>query len=215
MIKKNLFLLAVFFTIAFNASSQAIMNCANFCVLSINNLDTTANTIDVAILNNDTIAVNYPLVVVVNSIGDTVINKSLYYSLFTDNTQDTTVQTLSTNWDSIPTGFTGTVYLTDQVWDTTCAFSYPMTCTLGINELATTNEFHVFPNPASDVINFRLPKHVNSAEINLYDLTGRKVRSLITAENSISVSRDDLPTGIYLAELVFGERRITKKIVLK
>ncbi|MFL5765683.1 MAG: T9SS type A sorting domain-containing protein [Bacteroidia bacterium] len=209
-------LLALITLISLTGNAQCIMNCANFCVLSINNLDTTANTVDVTIYNGDSCAVNYPTIVVVDALGDTVVNNSNYFYLFADAAGDTTTQTLSTQWNSIPVGFTGTVYYTDQVWDTTCAFSYPMACTLGINEYTSNSELSIYPNPASDVININLEGIKDQyIELSLYDVTGRKTKYLKTSEKTFSISRGDLPDGIYFVEVVAGEKVLSKKVILK
>jgi hypothetical protein len=215
MTKKLLLALFSIAVISF-VNAQGIMNCGNFCVLSIGNLDTLANTVDVTIYNGDTNAVNYPTIVITDATGDTVANKTNYFYLFAHPAGDTLTQTIPSDWDSIPTGFTGTVYLTDQIWDSTCAYAYPMSCTVGIHEYASNAEFSVYPNPAAEAINIRLPKHRNaSAEIALYDMTGRKARQLTTQESSVSIIRGDLRSGIYFVEIILDGKRLTKKIVLE
>src|ERR1043165_8574545 len=180
MNKRSLLVLVSILFFAFSSGAQ-IMNCGNFCVLSITNVDSVS--MDVTIYNGDTNHVNYPTIVIVDALGDTIANKDNYFYFFAHPAGDTLTQTIPSEVDSVPSGFTGTVYLTDQVWDTTCAFSFPMSCTVGINEYASISGLSIYPNPASDVINIRLPKHKNpAAEISLFDMTGRKSKTVITAE---------------------------------
>jgi hypothetical protein len=215
--KKFTLILIFIFSLALTSKAQTI-NCGNFCVLSINNIDTTgANSVDVTIFNGDTNSVNYPTIVVTNSIGDTVINKSDYFYLFAHIAGDTVTQTLPTSWDSIPAGFTGTVYLTDRIYALTCSFPYPMACTVGINEAwMAGNAMVIYPNPATTTISISLNNLKNNqAYFTMYDATGRKVKyfSSTSAENKIE--RGDLPNGIYFINVIVGNRQLTKKIVLE
>ena len=133
------------FISALTFSAKAQVYCGNFCVISINNIDTVgSNKLNVTIYNGDANAVNYPTIVVTNAIGDTVVNKYDYFYLFAHPSMDTLTQTLPTTLDSIPFGFTGTVYETDRSFGTTCSYPYPMLCTnLGIQQIAKSNSMTV------------------------------------------------------------------------
>ena len=214
--KKITLLFILISALTFNSKAQTI-NCSNFCVLSINNIDTVgANTIDVTIYNGDTNSVNYPTVVVTNAIGDTVINISDYYYLFAHIAGDTLTQTLPTSLDSIPAGFIGTVYLTDRVYSLTCAFPFPMTCTVGINETwMSQNSMVIYPNPTTTTINISLRDLKNSiAYFTMYDGTGKKVRAFTSTFSQNTIERGDLPSGIYFINVVVGDKLVTKKIIL-
>jgi hypothetical protein len=118
--------------------------------------------------------------------------------------------------DSIPTSFSGTVYLIDRIWNDTCSFTYPMSCTVGINEaLASNISFVVFPTPASAIININLSELKNkTATIQLYDATGRLVKTVLTSERTLSIDRGDLRSGIYFLKVLIGDKELSKKIVL-
>lgn len=209
-----LFISIISFTFSGNAQ---IMNCGNFCILNINNLDTVNNEVDVIVYNGDTNSVNYPTIVVVDAVGDTVANINNVFYFFAHPANDTLTHTIPTTWDSIPTGFTGTVYITDQIYDTTCAFSYPMTCTVGINEYASANtDLLIYPNPASTIINISLEGSNNQAAIiTLYDATGRSVKNISTTSTNLSIDRGELRSGIYFIDVMIGNKRLTKKIILE
>jgi hypothetical protein len=93
--------------------------------------------------------------------------------------------------------------------------------------LSSPNRFALdppFPNPfnASTRISFTLPKAGN-VDLNVYDVTGRLVRSLIgqtqgsplqAGEHSFVFDGSDLPSGIYFVRLDAGEVSQTRKMVL-
>lgn len=214
---KKITLLFIFISV-FAFSSKAQVYCGNFCVIGINNIDTIGvNTLDVTIYNGDSHQVNYPTIVVTNALGDTVANIEDYFYLFAHMPGDTLTQTIPTSLDSIPAGFTGTVYLTDRIYSSTCAFSYPMTCTsLGIDELATNSAMTIYPNPATTTINISLSELKNNqAHFTMYDATGKRVKSFSSFAAENSIDRDDLPSGIYFITVLIGDKQLTKKIVLE
>ncbi len=47
-------------------------------------------------------------------------------------------------------------------------------------------DFALYPNPSSDNINVQLPSGVTKAELNIFDISGRLVRSAkITSQNTL------------------------------
>ena len=146
----------------------------------------------------------------------TVSINSLFY-FFGQAAGDTLTHTIPTSLDSIPVGFTGTVYITDATYNITCSYSYPMTCTVGINEaLASKNSFSISPNPATTTININIKELQNTtAVINIYDATGKVVKTISTTENNLSIDRGDLRGGIYFVRVLIGDRELTKKIILE
>jgi type IX secretion system substrate protein len=216
--KKILLIFISVFVFASVSNSQ-IMNCGSFCILNITNLDdsdTNNVMLDVIVYNGDTNSVNYPTIVVVNSLGDTVANINNMFFFFLHGANDTMTHTIPTTLDSIPAGFTGTVYITDQIYDTTCSYSYPMSCTVGINEYAAVNEMKIFPNPASDIINIDLGELKNrTAAITLYDATGKAVKNITTANRNVVLERGNLRSGIYFIDVIIDNKRFSKKIILE
>jgi hypothetical protein len=209
-------LLAFTLFIGFNSVQAQTINCTDMCVLGMT-LDTVgANELNVTIYNGDTNHVNYPTVVVVNSTGDTVGNINNTFYLFAHMPGDTVVHTIPTTLDSLPGSFTGTVYFTDQVWDTTCVFPFPMTCTVGVPEIASSNSVSVYPNPASGDFTVSMSKKGNAtASITIYDISGQSVKSYNTASNQLLINRDGLQSGLYFITVVVGDHRSTRKLVVK
>lgn len=214
--KKLLLLSITIIAFAFTSKSQNI-TCGSFCILNIDNVDTTNNVLDVTIYNGDSVFINYPIVVVTNSTGDTIANIGNLFYFFGQLPGDTVAHTIPTSVDSIPAGFTGTVYLDDPTDSLApCAYSYPMTCSVGINELASNISFNIYPNPATTVINLVLSELNNTAiTVKMYDVTGKAVKTISTTEKTIAIDRGDLRSGIYFVQVIVADRVLTKKIILE
>jgi len=89
----------------------------------------------------------------------------------------------------------------------------------GINEKEITN-FKIFPNPTSDIANFQYELTTSTQiELSLYDLSGKLIKNILPAQiqetgtYSIEFSTERL-SGVYWVEFQFGERKITKKLVV-
>jgi hypothetical protein len=209
---KKLLLTICFITSLYSVNAQTI-NCTSMCVLDIS-LDTANDEMDVTIYNGDTNHVNYPTVVVVDPSGDTVGNINNEFYLFAQMGGTTVVHSIPTTLTDI-TGFTGTVYFTDQVWDTTCVFSYPMICSVGIDSEVKRNSVSVFPNPASEKITIIIQDSRNSnAQIILTDITGKKIRSYITRSEQFIIERNDLQSGMYFISVLIDDEYFVNKVVI-
>lgn len=76
------------------------------------------------------------------------------------------------------------------------------TLATGLSDYQTDNRASVFPNPFSSSAIIRLSKNVSACTINLFDYTGRKVKTqLINGGNEFLLTRDGLPNGIYFYRL--------------
>ena len=66
--------------------------------------------------------------------------------------------------------------------------------TTGIDETKETH-FNVYPNPASSVINFEL--NTDNATVQLMDVTGKTLKTVLANTNKFSISLSNLANGIY------------------
>ncbi len=73
----------------------------------------------------------------------------------------------------------------------------------------------VYPNPASEVLNLDLPTTLTNAELSIFDLTGRKVKSVSNINAQTSVNISDLSAGVYMVKIEAEEGTKTLKIVKK
>jgi hypothetical protein len=179
-------------------------------------LDAVAHRLNVTIANNDTNFVNYPTVVVTNAAGDTVGNIENTFYLFGQPANDTTVHNISTTLTTLPSSFTGFVYLTDQVWDLTCMFGFPMSCSVGITENNPTANISIYPNPATDKITLELNNSNNKTmAINIFDVAGKTVKAYNTNAEKLVIDRDGLESGLYFVSIAVEGKRVTRKLVIK
>ena len=76
---------------------------------------------------------------------------------------------------------------------------------------------NVAPNPAVSSITFQTNKQNPINRINLFDLEGRLVRTEFQIRNSsFELRREDLNTGIYIAEIVLeNEAKVSQRIIFE
>jgi Secretion system C-terminal sorting domain len=119
-----------------------------------------------------------------------------YYADGTDGIQHAWVLKLDACGDPI---YDSCVVVIDGVWDD----SY-------LNKMKT--EAFVWPNPFQSQLNLQLPEH--SAQIDIYDLMGNLVYSIMSYQLVSKFDLSELPTGVYLikARLESG-LEITKRVV--
>ncbi|MBA5246617.1 T9SS type A sorting domain-containing protein [Marnyiella aurantia] len=72
-----------------------------------------------------------------------------------------------------------------------------------------TEEFSIYPNPVKDVLHFKTKERIVKAEV--YDLSGRIVRSSGITQNAINLS--ELPKGNYLIRIYTKDQVIIKKLI--
>ncbi len=208
---KKYLLITSFLFLAFVSNAQQV-NCNNICILNIE-IDTVGNKLKVTVYNGDTADINYPVVMVVDTSGDTVgnINESAYF--FQHLAGDTLLHVIPTTLDSLSTGFTCTVYVTDQISDSTCSFSYPMICTVGINEMAVSTKFKIFPNPASEIVTIESDQVIE--RITVCNILGERVLSKQVSNKREQVNISELPKGIYFVTSVSEGIFFTQKLVIE
>ena len=199
-------------------SKAQVTDCNSFCILNVS-IDSVNHQLHVTVYNgNDTTTqVNFPIVQVTNTLGDTIANIDGLAYYFEQFGGDTVVHILPTTLINLPlTGFVGTVYVTDGLTDSTCTFAYPTACTVGVKEMLATTSLNIYPNPATNDIHFDLGKLNNhQALINLYDTEGRLVKRYATASNHLVIDREGLINGIYFVTVDVNNKRITSKLVIQ
>ena len=76
------------------------------------------------------------------------------------------------------------------------------------------NKIKIYPNPAAEgsIIDVEIPDELNGAEINIYDMNGKKVRSQQINNSKMSIPLGNIGSGTYIMEFIKGESSIKKKI---
>jgi hypothetical protein len=81
---------------------------------------------------------------------------------------------------------------------------------VSVNEINSTLEISVYPNPADDVLNIVFKENITSAKANVYDLSGRIILSLLLSQkNNIDIG--SLTTGMYILDIDGTKYQIIKK----
>ena len=84
-----------------------------------------------------------------------------------------------------------------------------------ISEKAMNDEIQVYPNPAHDVIHVKLAGNVQIEKIELFDFTGKIIRTLDDIHtNVVSVDSRNLTPGIYFIRIQSAEL-YTKKVIIQ
>ncbi|HNQ68883.1 MAG TPA: T9SS type A sorting domain-containing protein [Bacteroidales bacterium] len=81
-------------------------------------------------------------------------------------------------------------------------------CECGGNEVESilvNNEIEVYPNPASDLLFLQLHENAGDAEINIYDATGRLVKSEKLVNNQTAINIRTLTAGSYVLKVQFRD----------
>lgn len=87
-----------------------------------------------------------------------------------------------------------------------------MAGTLGINDVSVDNKKVVlYPNPAKEMVSFKNADQIKS--VDMYDSTGRKVRSAEVRGGNISLS--DLKSGTYYFEILLKDGRLSYEKLIK
>ena len=84
--------------------------------------------------------------------------------------------------------------------------------TASVKEISFYN-IDVYPNPASNVINFRSEFTIDN--LSVLDLMGRTVKEQISNNKESSLDVSDLAKGVYLVKLTSGEKEAVTKFIKK
>jgi hypothetical protein len=94
----------------------------------------------------------------------------------------------------------------------TKVYSIPGQAATGINEPPAVNQFslrNAYPNPTSSTVTipYNLPANVNKAELKLYNLSGKLVKSFTVDRtfSNVVIQTNDLADGMYLYRIESGE----------
>ena len=87
---------------------------------------------------------------------------------------------------------------------------------LNASTSTTAAEINIYPNPASDLLNIRIPEvESEDAEVHLYNAEGKElVRKVITDSGLHSFSIEHLPRGVYYLRINQGTQLITRQVMI-
>lgn len=94
---------------------------------------------------------------------------------------------------------------------------YEIGTTVGINELAESEGFTVYPNPTNNYIHLDLTNlSENFNELTLTDVSGKIVlnQSIVINNTPLSLDVNNLPNGIYTISIISNKQVLHKKITI-
>lgn len=85
--------------------------------------------------------------------------------------------------------------------------------TMNINDWAK-NEVQIYPNPATNYLNIKSDWFIN--DIKIKDINGKEILTQkVNNEKKSTLNVQALPSGVYLAEIISGNQKQIKKIIVK
>ncbi|HLU84153.1 MAG TPA: T9SS type A sorting domain-containing protein [Vicingaceae bacterium] len=87
--------------------------------------------------------------------------------------------------------------------------------TSSVDEQLSFIDFEFYPNPASENINIRISNNVNHLQANILDITGKTLKTSLLKNTLSELYVGDLPSGMYLLQLLTDKQQITKKLIIK
>lgn len=86
-------------------------------------------------------------------------------------------------------------------------------------ELPSFDQYiHVYPNPSAGEVNIQVDLiYAEDINVNIYNVLGAQVKQASfneTSTNVLSVDLSGLPNGVYIVDVLKGEQKATKRIVL-
>lgn len=92
-------------------------------------------------------------------------------------------------------------------------FSSVDSCLLSpVYERTSSNKLLLFPNPARDILNIQMDTQFEEFHIEVYNVHGQQV---LRAFNTTTLDVNQLPSGIYLVQILGDNRTITKRFIRK
>lgn len=108
-----------------------------------------------------------------------------------------------------------------NIYTETVVFDEDAECFVGTEDLASSWNLEVYPNPAFDYLNvsFEL-QGSQDFSVSVYDLLGKRhyfqtADQVGNASNDLVIDLNDLASGMYLLEIKSREERLTHKFVIK
>lgn len=79
----------------------------------------------------------------------------------------------------------------------------------GVNELESSQVI-LFPNPADDFIS--VESKMNISSVYIFDLSGREIKSVYTADDNLKIQTSDLETGVYVFKIKTSDGTVIRKV---
>ncbi|MEZ4936518.1 MAG: M4 family metallopeptidase [Crocinitomicaceae bacterium] len=91
-------------------------------------------------------------------------------------------------------------------------------CNYTLNIDAITNNidrFNIFPNPSNNIVNITTPTINENFTINIFDISGKKIRTINPDDYQFTIDISNLESGVYIVNYDTDELKLNKKLVVK
>ena len=84
---------------------------------------------------------------------------------------------------------------------------------IGIDENKIMDNFIIYPNPNTGILNIELPEGLNVEKFFVYNMLGERVLVILPESNKKILNVDLLPVGVYIVEMVCADRTFQSKLI--
>lgn len=140
-------------------------------------------------------------------VGDDFLHKSISTNLIQDHKPTSLTFAINTNFGNEALTSTHQIVSKFNNIKITALNTVPLHVSEFLNE-----KFTVYPNPATNVVNFSTTDNLAVTNVKIYDVSGKLLKTISTIENN-AINIESLATGTYLLHLKTNIGTAVKKIV--
>ncbi|MCA0429111.1 MAG: T9SS type A sorting domain-containing protein [Bacteroidetes bacterium] len=115
----------------------------------------------------------------------------------------------------IPNPTVTTVYSVTATHPQGCQTTVSTTITVrncaGVNEKTIADNTLIYPNPTNGLVHVSLLQGINNCEISIYDVTGRKVKSVRVNQTEATIDLKDFANGLYTYKIISNTNTVIKE----
>lgn len=90
--------------------------------------------------------------------------------------------------------------------------------TLGLENNKIAPQLKIYPNPATNQLNFSIPALSNNLKVTICDISGRTIKTIgyKASNNGVynqTIDISNLSRGLYLCKFNYGGKQVTRKFI--
>ena len=88
--------------------------------------------------------------------------------------------------------------------------------TTGLANITGDNEVSIYPDPAHDWVYIKTDQELTNGHLDIYDVTGRKCKTLPISDQSSAIEVRDLVSGVYIVNITLQTgKSISRKLIIE
>ncbi|MFA5573520.1 MAG: T9SS type A sorting domain-containing protein [Brumimicrobium sp.] len=76
-------------------------------------------------------------------------------------------------------------------------------------------QINIYPNPAQNIVNVKLPAEIDEATLIIFDVLGNEIKNISANQTITSINVEDLNRGTYFVKIATRNNSIIKNVVIK